>query len=110
MSVMVHMSSLQITSVCLPGVDYDTLRTAFRKLQISNRMGTHIKEGIDSDHDLVAATGLVNQLACADVILLNKCDITSAEDLSRTKTFLERTAPGAKIHESQFGKVPFALG
>eukprot|EP00041_Stephanoeca_diplocostata_P032652 m.1053651 g.1053651 ORF g.1053651 m.1053651 type:complete len:520 (-) comp24187_c1_seq24:3033-4592(-) len=76
---------------------------------ISNRLDIRIKKGTATDAELAVATGLVNQLKCADVILLNKCDITSAEDLVRTKGFLARSAAGARIHECQFGKVPLSL-
>lgn len=48
---------------------------------------------------------LTDQIEFANVIILNKTDLVSANDLAILKAALTRLNPGAKIIESSFGKI-----
>ena len=49
---------------------------------------------------------LVEQVEFADVIVVNKADLVSADDLGFLKTMLQRLNAKARIVTSQFGRVP----
>ncbi|NVJ46201.1 MAG: GTP-binding protein [Cytophagia bacterium] len=49
---------------------------------------------------------LTDQIEFADVILINKTDLVSKEELGFLKDMLSGLNPGARIIESEFGKVP----
>ena len=49
---------------------------------------------------------LIDQAEFADVIVLNKTDLVSAEELARVEGFLEQLNPYALKIRSEFGKVP----
>ncbi|MDQ3850261.1 MAG: GTP-binding protein [Actinomycetota bacterium] len=55
---------------------------------------------------------LVEQLRAADLVVLNKTDLVSAEELAQTRGWLRETLPMAGIVEATFGDVPadFLLG
>lgn len=50
---------------------------------------------------------LTEQIEFANVIVLNKVDLISTDDLQLLKGMLTKLNPGAKIIEATFGKVPF---
>ena len=47
-----------------------------------------------------------SQLQCADVVLLNKRDLVSEEQLERAKTFIQDLVPGAQVHACKKCAVP----
>ncbi len=49
---------------------------------------------------------LVEQIELADVIVLNKVDLVSAEQLGPVRKIMRALNPGAKIVETRFGQVP----
>ncbi|OEK04012.1 GTP-binding protein [Roseivirga misakiensis] len=49
---------------------------------------------------------LTDQVEFANVILINKTDLVSQSDLKLLKDILSSLNPGAKVIESEFGKVP----
>ena len=49
---------------------------------------------------------LVDQVEFANVIIINKADLVSAEDLARLKQILHRLNPEAVFLDASFGKVP----
>ena len=48
---------------------------------------------------------VVKQIAASDVILINKTDIASAEELSRTTDLIRNQRPDAVVLETSFGRV-----
>ena len=60
----------------------------------------HVLDHID-DQDEVKA-----QIACADVILLNKVDLVSADDLDRLEARLRGMNTAAKIHRTRDAAIP----
>jgi len=51
---------------------------------------------------------LVEQVEFADVIVINKADLVSADDLGFLKTMLQRLNAKARIVTSEFGRIPLA--
>jgi len=49
---------------------------------------------------------VIRQLRGADLLVLNKVDLVTPEELAGVHAWLEATAPGAHIVEARFGKVP----
>lgn len=49
------------------------------------------------------------QVQVADIVVLNKVDLVAAEDLASVKTLVRRVAPGSKILEVSYGRIPLAL-
>eukprot|EP00039_Didymoeca_costata_P029813 m.26509 g.26509 ORF g.26509 m.26509 type:complete len:210 (-) comp7804_c0_seq3:606-1235(-) len=47
-----------------------------------------------------------NQLQCADVILLNKCDLVSQPEIDTTRSRLQEIYPGIQVHQCSFGDIP----
>ena len=60
---------------------------------------------------LVAAAGpaLGRQLACADVVVLNKCDLLAEEAAARTAARVQWAAPWAAVHRCERGRLPLHL-
>jgi G3E family GTPase len=52
---------------------------------------------------------LVEQVEFADVLVLNKVDRVSPEDLDRVEALLRRLNPTAELVQSTFGRVPLSL-
>lgn len=48
---------------------------------------------------------LVAQVECADVILLNKCDLAGEATIDETEELLESLNPGARIHRTVDGEI-----
>lgn len=57
----------------------------------------------DDMNQTIAAT---NQLMCADVILLNKRDLVTEEQLERVKEYISMKVPGATIYSCIHGAIP----
>lgn len=51
---------------------------------------------------------LADQIEFANVLVINKCDQVSTEDVQQLQAILRRLNPGAKIVESVFGEVPLS--
>ena len=49
-----------------------------------------------------------NQMHCADVVLLNKCDLVTPLEIDRVKEHVLKELPGVSIHTCQFGEVPLS--
>ena len=65
------------------------------------------------DHDSPLAELFEDQLACADLVLLNKCDLLEPAALEALKAELaERLRPGVKVIEAEHGAIdaPVLLG
>jgi G3E family GTPase len=82
---------------------------------LDNNLGGRVK--LDSIYCLVDATGFlqldfaatelaIDQAACADIVLLNKCDIASPEDIDAAETTLLGPMPNARILRTRFADVP----
>lgn len=46
---------------------------------------------------------LIEQVECCDVLVLNKCDLLSEDELDAVEAILERLAPEARIVRTEFG-------
>lgn len=55
---------------------------------------------------------IVDQIAAADIVVLNKCDLVSATDLAAVRAWVHTIVPRARILEATHGDVPmrFVLG
>lgn len=62
--------------------------------------------GVDSTDERSIVDLLVDQIEFADVLLLNKIDLVSAEDLARVEGLLRRMNPRAKLIRTEYGRVP----
>ena len=49
---------------------------------------------------------LVDQIECASVVVLNKCDLASAEQLAAAERIVRTLNPGARIVHTEHGKAP----
>lgn len=58
--------------------------------------------------DKYLADTVVHQVAAADIVLLNKIDLTDGEMVARTKEWLSQTAPEARIIEAVDAVLPLA--
>jgi G3E family GTPase len=61
--------------------------------------------GAEEGDDRTIVQLLVEQVEFANVIVLNKTDLVSAREVARLKGILQKLNPGARVIESQFGKV-----
>ncbi|MBN2303351.1 MAG: GTP-binding protein [Anaerolineae bacterium] len=61
-------------------------------------------DGDDAERSI--ADLLVEQVEFADVIVLNKTDLASADDLARLDSFLRRLNPNARLIRAEQGRVP----
>lgn len=50
-----------------------------------------------------------SQLKCADIVLLNKCDLIDGEELDLAKRFVSSHVPGVRIHPTKYCAVPLNL-
>ncbi len=60
----------------------------------------------DEDDERTVADLLVEQIEFADVLVLNKLDLVSAEDAGRLEAMLHHLNPGAKLVRAEHGRVP----
>ncbi|CAG0962050.1 cobalamin biosynthesis protein CobW [Methylophilaceae bacterium] len=63
-------------------------------------------ESMGEDDNRTVVDLLVDQIEFCDVLVLNKTDLMSAEEIARLEGILKRLNPGADIVHSIFGKVP----
>lgn len=61
---------------------------------------------VSDDDGRTLANLLVEQVEFANVILLNKTDLVTPEDLGKLKSFMHRLNPEAVVLETQYGIVP----
>jgi G3E family GTPase len=61
--------------------------------------------GMSADDERTIASLLVDQIEFADVLVLNKIDLVSADDLGRVEAVLKRMNPRAKLIHAQHGRV-----
>jgi G3E family GTPase len=61
--------------------------------------------GVDEDDTRTLAELLIDQVEFADVIILNKTDLVTAESLARLEAIVRQLNPSAKIIHAQFGAV-----
>lgn len=83
-----------------------TVVDAYRLLTEFN-LGQNLSEVYENQETESIAYLLVEQIEFCDVIILNKTDLVSANELERIKAYLKRIQPRADIIESVYGKVPF---
>ena len=62
--------------------------------------------GMNADDERTIANLLVDQIEFADVLVLNKTDLVSADELSRVEALLRRMNRRARLIRTQFGSVP----
>lgn len=61
--------------------------------------------GMSADDERTIADLLVDQIEFADVLVLNKTDLVSADGLNRIEALLKRMNPRARLVRSQYGQV-----
>jgi len=61
---------------------------------------------LSEDDERTIADLLIDQVEFANVLVLNKTDRMSADEVSRLRLILARLNPEARLIESQFGRVP----
>ena len=62
--------------------------------------------GISTDDERTIIDLLVDQIEFADVLILNKTDLITGEDLQRVEALMRRMNPNAQLIHAQHGKVP----
>ncbi|CAE7766091.1 unnamed protein product [Symbiodinium sp. CCMP2456] len=65
--------------------------------------------GADENDPRTIAQLLIDQVECANVIVLNKVDLVQREDLETLEALLKKLNPKAKVVRSTFGKVDSSL-
>jgi G3E family GTPase len=85
-----------------------TVVDAFNFLKDYNEAKELKERGIElgDDDNRTIADLLVEQIEFADIIILNKVDLISAQDLRKVRGTIVGLNPSAKIIESKFGAVP----
>eukprot|EP00054_Salpingoeca_dolichothecata_P016688 m.98410 g.98410 ORF g.98410 m.98410 type:complete len:509 (+) comp22100_c0_seq1:203-1729(+) len=53
-------------------------------------------------------TAMESQLNCADIVVLNKCDLVEEPQQEEVTQFLQKKLPGVAIHKTNFSKVPLS--
>ncbi len=61
---------------------------------------------LDDEDDRTIVDLLVEQVEFANVIVINKIDLVSAEELQRLEGFIRRLNPKARILHAEYGRVP----
>ena len=61
---------------------------------------------VTDEDDRTLADLLVEQVEFANVILINKTDLVTPEELARLKSYLHRFNPDAVVLESNYGRIP----
>ncbi len=64
--------------------------------------------GTEADDHRSLVDMLVQQVEFADVILLNKIDLVSADDLEQLETFIRRLNPTAVLYRTEHSRVPLS--
>ncbi|MEM6529124.1 MAG: GTP-binding protein, partial [Chloroflexota bacterium] len=64
--------------------------------------------GVDDEDERTIVDLLVDQIEFADVILLNKTDLVSDDEINRVEALLQRMNPRAKLIQTQYGQIPTA--
>jgi G3E family GTPase len=62
--------------------------------------------GNDEDDNRGLSELLTEQIEFADVIIINKCDVASSEQLAQTRSIINALNPSAKLVETAHGKAP----
>jgi len=62
--------------------------------------------GTGPDDDRCIADLIVDQVEFADVLVLNKCDLASPEEIGEVEAFLHQLNPTAKVIRAEYGRVP----
>jgi G3E family GTPase len=62
--------------------------------------------GVDEDDDRQLSELLLDQVEFADVLVINKTDLMSAEEIQKLSVILKRLNPRAQIKTSSFGQLP----
>ena len=62
--------------------------------------------GISDEDERTIANLMVDQIEFADVIILNKTDLVSSDDLNRVETLLRRMNAHAKLIRAEYGRIP----
>ena len=82
---------------------------------LANQLGAEGVEGAEGAETarrrLASSAGpaLMRQLACADVVLLNKVDLLSEAQAARTRELVQAAAPWARVHCCSHGKMPLQV-
>lgn len=85
-------------------VDAHTLLREFDRLETLAERGI----GVDSDDERTIVDLLVDQIEFANVLILNKCDLATADELGKIEALLRRMNPSAQIVRAQYSRVPLA--
>ncbi|MDM0044774.1 CobW family GTP-binding protein [Variovorax dokdonensis] len=56
--------------------------------------------------DALLADSVIRQLRAADLLVINKCELLSPEELASLRSWLDAQVPGRPRHETSFGRVP----
>lgn len=59
--------------------------------------------------DFAATELAIDQAACADLVVVNKCDIAGADDVASVETTLTGPMPGMRLLRTSFAQVPHAV-
>ncbi|KAG1776181.1 CobW/HypB/UreG, nucleotide-binding domain-containing protein [Suillus placidus] len=66
------------------------------------------QQQMEEDHSVDGIGESLRQIACSDVILLNKVDLASEEQLRSTEELIQRVNPSAPIHRTIHGQIDLA--
>ncbi|KAG1898155.1 CobW domain-containing protein [Suillus fuscotomentosus] len=66
------------------------------------------QQQMEEDHSVDGVGESLRQIACSDVILLNKVDLTSEEQLRSIEELIQRVNPSAPIHRTIRGQIDLA--
>lgn len=61
---------------------------------------------LGEDDERTIADLLIEQVEFADILLLNKADLVTTEELNRVRALIQRLNPDAKVLVSEFGRAP----
>ncbi len=75
----------------------------FRSIEYQG--GICVVDAVNFHKVIDTASACRQQLAAADVVILNKTDLAGKDELSRTKEYLDRIIPNIPIYETSFGKI-----
>ena len=78
---------------------------------LTGQLSRYYTDGVPlTEHDTPLAELLSDQLACADLVLLNKADTLTSEQQTQLITWLHtQVRPGVKIIPCQYGQVPVEI-
>lgn len=84
-------------------VRLDTVVTVVDTDALVTKLEANTNSSLEEDLGSVAAK---RQLKCADVILLNKRDLVSEDQLKKAEKFVSELVPGVQVHSCNQGAVP----